>query len=66
MTADMIAAPEALALGLVNYVTEPDQLLPKCHEIAGKIKNQAPLCIAGIIRSVNVYYGDEPNSWVRK
>jgi enoyl-CoA hydratase len=38
MTADMIAAPEALALGLVNYVTEPDQLLPKCHEIAGKIK----------------------------
>jgi enoyl-CoA hydratase len=63
MTADMIAAPEALALGLVNYVTEPDQLMPKCHEIAGKIKNQAPLAIAGIIRSVNAYYGDEPNSF---
>ncbi len=58
LTADMIDAAEALRLGLVNYVTEPDQLLPKCHELAGKLMLQAPLALAGVIRSVNAYFQD--------
>jgi enoyl-CoA hydratase len=56
MTGDMIGADEALSLGLVNYVVAPEQLLEKCNEIAGKIMTQAPLAIAGVIRSVNAHY----------
>ncbi|HMT30388.1 MAG TPA: enoyl-CoA hydratase-related protein, partial [Bacteroidia bacterium] len=56
MTADMIGAEEALSLGLVNYVTSPEELLTKCNEIAGKIVQQAPLAIAGIIKCVNAFY----------
>jgi enoyl-CoA hydratase len=56
MTADMLNADEALQLGLVNHVTSPDTLLEKCLEIAGKIAQQAPMAVAGIIRSVNASY----------
>jgi len=56
MTADMIDAEEAYRLGLVNHVTAPDALLAKCLEIATKISQQAPLAVAGIIRSVNACY----------
>ena len=38
MTAEPIKADEALQLGLVNYVVEPDQLLPKCYELLQKIR----------------------------
>lgn len=55
MTADMIGADEALKLGLLNDVTTPDELMGKCHELAGKLMQQAPLALAGIIRSVNAY-----------
>ncbi len=58
MTADLIGAPEALLLGLVNYVTTPDQLLAKCGEILEKIKTKSPLALAGVIRSVNAFYED--------
>lgn len=61
MTADMIGADEALSLGLVNYVTTPEELMPKCKEIAAKIVQQAPMAISGIIRCVNEYY-DKGNS----
>ena len=36
MTADIIGATEALQLGLVNHVVEPEQLMPKCVEILKK------------------------------
>ena len=42
MTAEMINAEEALRLGLVNYVTTPDQLMNKVLEILYKIKAQSP------------------------
>jgi enoyl-CoA hydratase len=63
LTADMISADEALQLGLVNYVTGPDELLPKCLEIANKIASQAPLAVAGIIRSVNAFYKKNTDSY---
>ncbi len=56
MTAGMIGAEEALALGLVNYITAPEELMNKCRELAGKMALQAPLAIAGIIRCVNAFY----------
>ncbi len=59
MTTDMINAQEALALGLVNHVVNLDALIPKCLEIAEKIKKQAPLAIGGIIKCVNDYYSNK-------
>src|SRR6185369_7762369 len=47
MTADMITADQALQLGLVNYVTTQEQLLPKCQEILEKIKSKSGKAIAG-------------------
>ncbi|HRH99695.1 MAG TPA: enoyl-CoA hydratase-related protein [Saprospiraceae bacterium] len=56
MTGDMIDAQDAYRLGLVNYVVEPDQLIPRCIELINKISAKAPLAIAQIVRCVNAYY----------
>jgi enoyl-CoA hydratase len=56
MTADMIDANEAFRLGLVNYVVPQDQLRAKCLEVLNKIKAQAPIAIAEIVRTVNTHY----------
>lgn len=58
MTADMIGAAEALQLGLVNYVTTPDQLMAKTLELINKIKANSPKAIESIIRCVNAGYED--------
>ncbi|MBP6335629.1 MAG: enoyl-CoA hydratase/isomerase family protein, partial [Bacteroidia bacterium] len=42
MTADMIGAEEALKLGLINYMTTPDQLMTMVINIMNKIKAQSP------------------------
>lgn len=56
MTADMITAEQALNLGLVNYVTAPDQLMAKCLELIAKIATKSPKAITGVINSVNAYF----------
>ena len=56
MTGDMISAAQALQYGLVNYVTTPEQLIPKCIEVLEKIKTKSPKAIAGVIASVNAYF----------
>ncbi|MBX7203350.1 MAG: enoyl-CoA hydratase/isomerase family protein [Bacteroidia bacterium] len=56
MTADMIAAEEALRLGLVNAVVERETLLSTTEATLKKIATKAPLAIAAIIRSVNSFY----------
>ncbi len=56
MTADMVKANEALSLGLVNYVTSSEELLPKCIEIIEKIKTKSPVAIKGGVRCVNAYF----------
>lgn len=53
MTADMIKADEAKALGLVNHVFAAEELLPKTREILQKIQTKAPLAIGKIIALVN-------------
>ena len=58
MSADMINAGDALVYGLVNYVTEPEQLLEKSKEILRKIGAQSPMAISAIIRCVNAYYAE--------
>ncbi len=53
MTADMIGADEAKALGLVNHVVPLEELLTKAKEILQKIQTKAPLAVAQIIACVN-------------
>jgi enoyl-CoA hydratase len=53
MTADMIGADEAKALGLVNHVCSSAELLPKTLDILQKIHNKAPLAISKVIACVN-------------
>jgi enoyl-CoA hydratase len=56
LTADMIGAAEALQLGLVNHVTTPEGLMPKCTEVMQKIISKSPLALAGVVRSVNAFF----------
>ncbi len=63
MTADVMGADEAHARGLVNYVTAPEELMPKCIELAGKIIKQAPLAVSGVITSVNDLYNNQKNGY---
>jgi enoyl-CoA hydratase len=58
MSAEMIGAEEALQLGLVNYVTTPEQLLDKAKELLNKITSKSPMAISSIIRCVNAFYED--------
>ncbi len=53
MTADMIGADEAKALGLVNYVLPQAELLAKTREILQKIHTKAPVAVAKVIACVN-------------
>ncbi|MBL4577952.1 MAG: enoyl-CoA hydratase/isomerase family protein [Flavobacteriales bacterium] len=63
MTADMVKAPEALNLGLVNHVTSSEELLPKCVEILEKIKGKSPIAIGKIINCVNAHFEDGTNGF---
>ncbi|HWK04638.1 MAG TPA: enoyl-CoA hydratase-related protein [Puia sp.] len=58
LTGRMVEAPEALQLGLVNYITEPDELLAKTREILSIINQKAPIAIARIIECANLAVGD--------
>ncbi|MBS1497301.1 MAG: enoyl-CoA hydratase/isomerase family protein [Bacteroidetes bacterium] len=53
MTAQLLAAEDALQLGLVNYVVEPENLLPRSVEILELINTKAPVAISKIIECVN-------------
>jgi len=53
MTADMIKADEAKALGLVNHVFAAEELIAKTKEILVKIQTKAPLALAKVIALVN-------------
>jgi enoyl-CoA hydratase len=53
MTADMIGADEAKALGLVNHIWPLAELLSKTKEILQKIHTKAPIAISKVISCVN-------------
>ena len=56
ITADMLNAEESYRLGLVNYVTTQEQLIPKCLEILEKVKTKSPVAVKGVINCVNAYF----------
>ena len=45
LTGEMISAQEALRIGLVNQVTEPEQLMERAKELANKIQKNGPLSV---------------------
>jgi enoyl-CoA hydratase len=45
LTGEMIGAEEALRMGLVQKVVEPDQLLPAAHELARTISAKGPQAV---------------------
>lgn len=47
-TADIITADEALRIGLIQKVVEPDQLMTECLAIANKIASKGPKAIKKI------------------
>ena len=56
LTGEAINAAEALRLGLVDEVVEPDQLLSRAEQIAQTIAGMAPLAVRDSIRAVNSGY----------
>ncbi len=54
MTGAIIDAQQALESGLVNYVTAPEELLPKVNELLAAILTKAPLAIGKVIELVNL------------
>lgn len=59
LTADMIDAPTALNLGLVNYVeADKDTAIEKAKSIIQKIGTKGPVAVAKVIECTNAYYKD--------
>lgn len=63
MTADMIAAADAYAWGLVNHVVLQENLMAKCLEIAGKIASRSSVAVSAAIRAVNANFADGVNGY---
>ena len=53
-TAEAIPAARALELGFFNEVVAPDQLLPRCREIARIIASRAPIAVSYCKAAVNL------------
>jgi enoyl-CoA hydratase len=63
MTAAMIDANEAKQLGLVNYVTTAEELLPKAKELLITIKSKGPNAVGKVIAAVNAYFDPSQNGF---
>ena len=63
MTAAMIDANEAKQLGLLNYVTTADELLPKTKELLTTIMTKGPNAVGKVIKAVNANYDNSVNGY---
>ena len=63
MTAKIADAQEALQWGLVNYVTSPEELLPKTKEILQTIQAKAPIAVSKIIECINTGIENKENGF---
>ena len=52
----VIKADEALRIGLVNAVYEPDELMPKVQELAAQIAKNAPIAVRNAKQCINRNY----------
>ncbi|MEQ8905563.1 enoyl-CoA hydratase-related protein [Ekhidna sp.] len=64
MSADMISAEQAMAMGLANHVeADKEAALTKAKEILQKIATKAPIAIGLVIDSVNAHYETGVNGY---
>jgi len=63
MTAGMIDANQALQYGLINHVTEQEELIPLAEKLAGKIIRNSSVAIGAAIAAVNSAYEDGVNGF---
>ena len=63
MSGNMIEADEAKALGLVNYVESPENLLAKTKEILKTILIKSPVAVSKVIAAVNAFYDKQKNGF---
>lgn len=63
LTGDMIKADEAHALGLVNHVVEPEEVMAKAEEIIQKTATKGPLAIARVIKCINAQYDNQADGF---
>lgn len=52
LVGDRIDAAEAHRIGLVSEILEPAELMPRAHELAAKIRGNAPLAVRAVKRLV--------------
>ncbi|HEX2535180.1 MAG TPA: enoyl-CoA hydratase-related protein [Chitinophagaceae bacterium] len=63
MSGERIPAATALQYGLVNYVTPPEELLPRAEALLTTIISKAPLALAYCIASVNAAFDPQQNGY---
>ena len=66
VSAAMIGATEAKELGLVNYVTSADDLLPQTKKILELINSKAPLAVAGCIKAANAVFDETKDGFAEE
>ena len=59
MLGDAITAEQALQIGLVHEVVEPDQLMPTAVQLAKKLSQKAPIALAMAKRSIQRAVGSD-------
>jgi enoyl-CoA hydratase len=63
MSGNIIDAGEAKNIGLVNYVTSPENLLEKTKEILSVILTKSPVAVSKVIAAVNAFYSFDKNGF---
>lgn len=63
LTGDQIDAEKAELWGMLNYVENANNLIPKCVEILEKIYLKAPLAVSMVIESINASHGNLSNGF---
>ena len=66
LTADMLAAADALRLGLVNDVVPAEQLLPRCTELIKKISAVSPNAVSKVITAVDAYFDEKTDGFAEE
>lgn len=62
MTGNFMNAEEAYHYHLVNYVTEPEELLNKAFELIKSIHSKAPVAISKVIHAINAAETENGNN----
>ena len=66
ISASIIDANTALQYGLVNYVTTPEELLPKAIALLNGINTKAPIAISNCIKAANAVFNETQNGFAQE